>query len=70
MSAEISEGNRSWVRVAVKGVRAVFNRPYPRKKTNKGAVNQWMIILTFVLNAASRLKNHFQENSLFACRLN
>ena len=36
--AEISEGNGSRVRIALKGVRAVFHRPHPRKETDKGAV--------------------------------
>ncbi len=36
--AEISEGNGSRVRVALKGVRAVFYRPHPQKETDKGAV--------------------------------
>lgn len=38
VGAEITEGNGSRVRVALKGVRAVFHRPHPRKETNKGAV--------------------------------
>ena len=38
LGAEITEGNGSRVRVALKGVRAVFHRPHPRKETNKGAV--------------------------------
>jgi len=38
LGAEISEGNGSRVRVALKGVRAVFHRPHPHKETNKGAV--------------------------------
>ncbi|MBI4771722.1 MAG: type II toxin-antitoxin system HicA family toxin [Chloroflexi bacterium] len=38
LGAEISEGHGSRVRVALKGVRAVFHRPHPRKETNKGAV--------------------------------
>jgi hypothetical protein len=38
LGAEISEGKDSRVRVALKGVRAVFHRPHPRKETNKGAV--------------------------------
>jgi len=36
LGAEISEGNGSRVRVALKDVRAVFHRPHPRKETNKG----------------------------------
>jgi HicA toxin of bacterial toxin-antitoxin, len=35
---EISEGNGSRIRVALKGVRAVFHRPHPQKETDKGAV--------------------------------
>ena len=38
LGAEITEGNGSRVRVALKDVRAVFHRPPPRKETNKGAV--------------------------------
>ncbi|HMR99058.1 MAG TPA: type II toxin-antitoxin system HicA family toxin [Anaerolineales bacterium] len=38
LGAEITEGNGSRVRVALKGVRAVFHRPHPRKETNKGAI--------------------------------
>ena len=36
--AEVSEGSGSRVRVALKGVRAVFHRAHPRKETDKGAV--------------------------------
>lgn len=36
--ADISEGRGSRVRIALKGVRAVFHRPHPRKETEKGAV--------------------------------
>ena len=38
LGVEITEGNGSRVRVALKDVRAVFHRPHPRKETNKGAV--------------------------------
>jgi hypothetical protein len=38
LGAEISEGRGSRVRIALKGVRAVFHRPHPRKETDKGAV--------------------------------
>lgn len=36
--AEVSEGSGSRVRVALKGVRAVFHRPHPQKETDRGAV--------------------------------
>jgi hypothetical protein len=36
--AEISEGRGSRVRVALKGVRAVFHRPHPQPATKKAAV--------------------------------
>ena len=36
--AEIGEGEGSRVRVALKGVRAVFHRPHPQKEIDKGAV--------------------------------
>jgi len=38
LSAEITEGNGSRVRVHLNGVRAVFHRPHPRKETDKGAI--------------------------------
>lgn len=38
LGGEVSEGNGSRVRVALKGVRAVFHRPHPEKETDKGAV--------------------------------
>jgi hypothetical protein len=38
LGAEITEGNGSRVRVALKGVRAVFHRPHPQKEANRGAV--------------------------------
>ena len=33
--AEVTEGNGSRVRIALKGVRAVFHRPHPQKETDK-----------------------------------
>jgi hypothetical protein len=36
--AEVTEGRGSRVRFALKGVRAVFHRPHPRKVTDKGSV--------------------------------
>jgi hypothetical protein len=44
--AEISEGEGSRVRVALKGLRAVFHRPHPRKETDKGAVKAVRRFLT------------------------
>jgi hypothetical protein len=44
--AEISEGRGSRVRIALKGVRAVFHRPHPRKETDKGAVVAMRRLLT------------------------
>ena len=38
LGAEISDGNGSRRRVALKGVRAVFHRPHPQKETDKGAI--------------------------------
>ena len=37
LGAEITEGRGSRVRVALRGVRAVFHRPHPRKETDKGS---------------------------------
>jgi hypothetical protein len=38
LNAEISEGAGSRVRVALKGVRAVFHRPHPSPYTKRAAV--------------------------------
>lgn len=38
LRAEITEGKGFRRRVALKGMRAVFHRPHPRKETDKGAV--------------------------------
>ncbi|MFA4910860.1 MAG: type II toxin-antitoxin system HicA family toxin [Desulfobacteria bacterium] len=38
LGAEISEGQGSRIRIALKGIRAVFHRPHPQKETDKGAV--------------------------------
>jgi hypothetical protein len=38
LDADLSEGRGSRVRVALKGVRAVFHRPHPEKEIDKGAV--------------------------------
>ena len=38
LGGEVSEGSGSRVRVALRGVRAVFHRPHPRKKENKATV--------------------------------
>jgi hypothetical protein len=38
LGAELTEGNGSRVRIALKGVRAVFHWPHPRKEADKGAV--------------------------------
>ena len=44
--ADITEGAGSRVRVAFKGVRAVFHRPHPQKETDKGAVKSVRKLLT------------------------
>jgi hypothetical protein len=44
--AEITEGAGSRVRIALKGVRAVFHRPHPNKDTNRGAVASMKRFLT------------------------
>ena len=44
--AEISEGKRSRVRIALNNVRAVFHRPHPRKETDKGALRSLRRFLT------------------------
>lgn len=38
VGAEITEGSGSRVRLALKGIRATFHRPHPRKETSKGAL--------------------------------
>ena len=44
--AEISRGKGSRVRIALKGVRAVFHRPHPRKEADKGTVRSMQRFLT------------------------
>ena len=38
LGAKISEGEGSRVRIILKGVKAVFHRPHPRKEIDKGAL--------------------------------
>jgi hypothetical protein len=38
LGGELSEGRGTRIRVALKGVRAVYHRPHPRKETDKGAL--------------------------------
>jgi HicA toxin of bacterial toxin-antitoxin, len=38
LSAQISEGQGSRVRVALNDARAVFHRPHPQRETNKASV--------------------------------
>lgn len=38
LGAEVSEGNGSRVRIALKGVRSTFHRHHPQKETDKGAL--------------------------------
>ena len=44
--ADISRGKGSRVRIALKGVRAVFHRPHPRKEADKGTVRSMRRFLT------------------------
>ena len=39
LGGEISEGRGSRVRIYLRGVRAVFHRPHPKRVTDKGAVS-------------------------------
>jgi hypothetical protein len=39
LGAEIGEGRGSRVRIHLRGVRAVFHRPHPRKETDKGSLS-------------------------------
>ena len=45
---EVREGNGSRVRIALRGIRAVFHRPHPQKETDKGAVKS---VRRFLLEA-------------------
>jgi len=38
LGAQICEGSGSRVRIATKGVKAVFHRPHPKRVTDKGAL--------------------------------
>ncbi len=46
LGAELSEGSGSRVRIAFRGVRAVFHRPHPQKETDKGALMSMRRFLT------------------------
>jgi hypothetical protein len=46
LGAELTEGSGSRVRIALKGVRAVFHRPHPQNETDKGAVKSLRRFLT------------------------
>ncbi|MDZ4861019.1 MAG: type II toxin-antitoxin system HicA family toxin [Candidatus Hydrogenedentes bacterium] len=48
LGGEVEEGNGSRVRVALKGCRATFHRPYPQPKTKKGALESVRNFLTSV----------------------
>ncbi len=52
LGAEISEGNRSRVRVKLNDERAVFHRPHPEKVTDKGAVKA---VRRFLNNAGVKM---------------
>jgi hypothetical protein len=38
LGADISQGEGSRVRIALRGIRAVFHRPHPQKEIDKGAL--------------------------------
>ena len=46
LNAEVTEGRGSRVRVYLRGVRAVFHRPHPRKEMDKGSVRSMREFLT------------------------
>jgi hypothetical protein len=46
LDCEITEGSGSRVRLALNGVRAVFHRPHPDPKTDRGAVTSMKRFLT------------------------
>ena len=46
LGAELSEGSGSRVRIALKGVRAVFHRSHPQKEMDKGALMSMRRFLT------------------------
>jgi hypothetical protein len=46
VGCEITEGSGSRVRLALNGVRAVFHRPHPDPKTDRGAVKSMRRFLT------------------------
>lgn len=46
LGSELSEGSGSRVRIALKGIRAVFHGPHPLPMTDKGAVKSMRRFLT------------------------
>jgi predicted RNA binding protein YcfA (HicA-like mRNA interferase family) len=51
LGAELTEGKGSRVRVALKGVKAVFHEPHPEKEIGKGMVRS---LRDFLTNAGVR----------------
>jgi hypothetical protein len=46
LGADISQGSGSRVRVALRGIRAVFHRPHPKRETDKGTLKSVARFLT------------------------
>lgn len=53
LGAKLEEGTGSRVRIALKGVRAVFHKPHPQKELDKGAL---VSLRKFLENAEVRPK--------------
>jgi hypothetical protein len=54
LGAEVTEARGSRVKVAHKGVRAVFHRPHPEKEVRKGAIRALRV---FLVEAGIRGRN-------------
>lgn len=55
LGCEISEGSGSRVRVALKGVRAVFHRPHPRPEAKRSSVRA---VRDFLVAAGFKAEKH------------
>ena len=51
LGAELTEGRGSRIRVALRGIRAVFHQPHPKKEVDKGMVKS---VRRFLIEAGEK----------------
>ena len=55
LSADITQGRGSRVRVSLNGIKAVFHEPHPERETDKGAVKA---VREFLANAGIKPEDY------------